>query len=134
MQERSPTMLHMQKGICRTSRVVAAMAAAALAVPVFTAGTASADPSQPECRMFETKPGYECRFGQWQPDFSPPTPGKTCSIGETAPGQRLTCSGGIWIVKPASPDGEECTAVGAQRVGPTGLQTCTHGPYGFTWE
>lgn len=31
-------------------------------------------------------------------------------------------------------DGEECTAVGAQRVGPTGLQTCAHGPYGFTWE
>ncbi|WP_197466765.1 hypothetical protein [Tsukamurella pseudospumae] len=48
--------------------------------------------------------------------------------------QRLTCSGGIWTVKPASPDGERCTAVGAQRVGPTGLQTCTHGPYGFMWE
>ncbi|KXO99588.1 hypothetical protein [Tsukamurella pseudospumae] len=106
-----------------------------MALPLFvTVGSASADPSQPECRMFETKPGYECRFGTWQRDFTPPTPGKSCTIGETAPLQRLTCSGGIWTVKPASPDGERCTAVGAQRVGPTGLQTCTHGPYGFMWE
>lgn len=85
--------------------------------------------------MFETRPGYECRSGKWERDFTPPHPGKSCSIGETAPPlQRLTCSGGVWTVKPADPNGERCTAVGAQRVAPGGLQTCTHGPYGFTWE
>ncbi|RDB47720.1 hypothetical protein [Tsukamurella tyrosinosolvens] len=126
----------MQKRTIRTSRAALAAVAMALLVPgVAGVGAASADPStDAECRMFETKPGYECRFGKWARDFTPPSPGKSCTIGETAPGQRLTCSGGIWIVKPAYPGGEKCTAVGAQRVGPGGLQSCTHGPYGFTWE
>lgn len=127
-------MLRMQKRTNRTSRIALA-AAAALTLSGFAAlGPASADPSQPECRMFEAKPGYACSFGQWQRDATPPTPGKTCTVGEAAPGQRLTCSGGIWIVTPVSPTGDRCTAIGAQRVGPTGLQTCTLGPFGFTWE
>ncbi|MCA0155819.1 hypothetical protein LB823_06380 [Tsukamurella sp. M9C] len=127
----------MQKRTIRTSRVALAALAMAFLVPgVVGMGAASADPSTgSECRMFDTKPGYECRFGKWERDFTPPYPGKSCSIGEAAPPlQRLTCSGGIWIVKPADPNGAKCTAVGAQRVGPGGLQTCTHGPYGFTWE
>ncbi|CAM4036604.1 hypothetical protein TSST111916_19165 [Tsukamurella strandjordii] len=123
----------------RTLRM-SGLVGAALAALAMSPVAASADPVRSpygtdECRMFETKPGYECRSGQWKPDYSPPREGKSCSFGETAP--RLRCSAaGKWEPRASGVprEGQKCTVVGAQKVGVGGLLTCTHGPFGFTWQ
>ncbi|ADG77173.1 Secreted protein OS=Tsukamurella paurometabola (strain ATCC 8368 / DSM / CCUG 35730 / CIP 100753/ JCM 10117 / KCTC 9821 / NBRC 16120 / NCIMB 702349 / NCTC 13040) OX=521096 GN=Tpau_0532 PE=4 SV=1 [Tsukamurella paurometabola] len=115
-----------------------AMMGAAVAVSMSPLAASASPVGSPfgddECRMFEEKPGYECRAGTWQHDYAPPREGKACSIGDTAPG--LRCRGGRWQDRSTGiPEtGEKCTAVGAQRVGIGGMLTCTHGPFGFTWQ
>lgn len=87
-----------------------------------------------ECRMSEQKPGYECRFGEWKRDYTPAREGKACAFGDRAPG--LRCTTGRWesTLGGTPSAGETCGAVGAKQVGIGGLLTCTHGPYGFTWQ
>lgn len=98
----------MQKRTNRMSRRVLAAVAAALLVPgAVGVGTASAEPTKDaECRMFETKPGYECRFGEWRVDSSPPRVGKACATFDKAPG--LECRAGRWQTDRTPRAGEPC--------------------------
>lgn len=98
----------MQKRTIRTFPGVFAAAAMALVVPgVAGVGAASADPTVGrECRMFEMKPGYECRFGEWRIDRSPPRVGKACETFDKAPG--LVCRAGRWRADTTPEVGEPC--------------------------
>ncbi|SDR25548.1 hypothetical protein SAMN04489765_4270 [Tsukamurella pulmonis] len=130
----------MQNRTKSASRGMFAAVVVALSVPGLTGvGAAVADPTERECRMFETKPGHECRFGEWRVDTSPPRAGKSCSFGESARSRDLECVAGRWqeVEADSSADrraGERCTTVGATRVGVGGMLTCRHGARGFTWE
>ncbi|NMD56837.1 MULTISPECIES: hypothetical protein [Tsukamurella] len=105
----------MQNRKMRASRGALAAVAAALMVPgLVGAGATSADPTAGrECRMFETKPGYECRFGEWRVDNSPPRVGKACETFDKAPG--LTCRGGTWRTDTTPEVGEPCKASSSDR-------------------
>ncbi|WP_019201078.1 hypothetical protein [Tsukamurella sp. 1534] len=122
-------------GATRIARLAAvAVVAAGMVLPGAGAAAVRPGASGDECRMFETKPGYECRSGEWRVDPSPPRKGKACSFGERAPGRDLKCVAGRWRANPTPKEGDRCTAVGAKRVGVGGMLTCRHGVRGLAWE